>query len=1066
MAGPGEVNISLESKEITHVAKSSLTALDVLGQIAGRLGVRPANIRHLALMAETEEGPSWLNANQVLDSHPFVKANNLYMKIRFVPVNIGEFCADTAIAMYYQAQLHRQFMTAHMELFEQINFDTVVQLATLQFARRAKKELSRSNTSTLRPNLFAEMERIIPLNMTLPQPLLRTYPEAKVREAMQKHFTSYVQMSDNQVCLAYITLVAQERMYGLTTLDAELPTRANDTRMSGHVIIQYQSGVSFRYAGMRETKICSFSDLLALVVRDSMLDMRCTTGQYKIKLQTVLDAVNLGTLLDGYAALDYRGGYQSILQLDSPDKLRTLKSSSRLFPIEVSYGKISKGESEAILRAYGCFDGLYLVKESQSQPGCFALSVCFQGIVEHYLMEKKPDGKYAIKSGMRYPTLNELVAHYQNEADGICTKLKTNVMEYDANFQASFNESSTLTSASATTAKKGLTMGKDSAPPSLLDSIEVSAADIQLGEELGHGEFGTVHVGLWQKKGGSRTKVALKVLKEMAGSADQSDAFLREAITWAQMRHPNVVQLLGVSRQKPMMLVCELVAHGALNSYLKSQTKDTVNIDRLLLFISQIGDGMQYLESIRCVHRDLAARNVLVAAADLVKLSDFGLSRPLEETDYYTAARKGKWPIKWYAPECIYYSKFSSKGDVWSFGITCWETLTYGQKPYKGMTGHQVVQLIQEGGRLPKPTEETPHEIFALMMDCWNADPNERPNFSQLQQRIQIILEDRKAGMSVKSLSMNKSFYMSSQAYYDMQSDTVGDEDEAPALPAKPASSTLKISSPTVIKIDNLAMGAQIGEGVFGAVYIATFSRSPGVPPENVAVKVLKTTPGQSSEALAKEAEVMCALSSPFLVRLIGVCFSRAPMLVTEFITGGPLNAYLQDPSNRRRVQLKDQLLFITQIAAGMRYMESQRYIHRDLAARNVLVASDSLCKVSDFGLSRALGAGSEYYRCEHKGKWPIKWYAPECLYENKFTHQSDVWSFGVVCWEVMAFGDKPWADLKGRDVLKALDKGQRLTAPPKTPQWLAGLMGDCWAQDPAARPSFAKLFEVCSSAK
>ena len=181
--------------------------------------------------------------------------------------------------------------------------------------------------------------------------------------------------------------------------------------------------------------------------------------------------------------------------------------------------------------------------------------------------------------------------------------------------------------------------------------------------------------------------------------------------------------------------------------YLK-KNKATVLIRTQLLFITQIAEAMAYLSgpSVNVIHRDLAARNVLLASEQCAKVSDFGLSRNVEIRDYYRSSRQGKWPIKWYAPECIYYSRFTSQSDVWSFGVASWETLSYGKKPYRGMNGTQVVKLvITDGGRLPPPPG-CPEDVFELMMECWNEEPDQRPQFTDIVQKMKRIRAVADAG--------------------------------------------------------------------------------------------------------------------------------------------------------------------------------------------------------------------------------------------------------------------------------------------------------------------------------
>jgi serine/threonine protein kinase len=149
---------------------------------------------------------------------------------------------------------------------------------------------------------------------------------------------------------------------------------------------------------------------------------------------------------------------------------------------------------------------------------------------------------------------------------------------------------------------------------------------------------------------------------------------------------------------------------------------------------------MQYLESRQFIHRDLAARNILLVNERFAKVSDFGMSRALGiGKEYYKARTASKWPLKWYAPECIYYFKFSTKSDVWSFGVTLWEAVSYGCRPYEGMDGQDILRLFRENRRLPKP-DNCPDEIYELMWGCWQFRPEDRPNFTDIYHHLTSYL--------------------------------------------------------------------------------------------------------------------------------------------------------------------------------------------------------------------------------------------------------------------------------------------------------------------------------------
>ncbi|CAL8276533.1 unnamed protein product [Merluccius merluccius] len=186
---------------------------------------------------------------------------------------------------------------------------------------------------------------------------------------------------------------------------------------------------------------------------------------------------------------------------------------------------------------------------------------------------------------------------------------------------------------------------------------------------------------------------------------------LREANLMQQLDNPYIVRMIGICEVENLMLVMELADLGPLNKYLSVK-----NITEL---VHQVSMGMKYLEGNNFVHRDLAARNVLLVTQHYAKISDFGLSKALtEEENYYKSKGHGKWPVKWYAPECMNYLKFSSKSDVWSFGVLMWEAYSLGQKPYKGMKGNEVMQMIDSGKRMDPPVN-CPPEMYELMKKCW-----------------------------------------------------------------------------------------------------------------------------------------------------------------------------------------------------------------------------------------------------------------------------------------------------------------------------------------------------------
>ncbi|XP_030584866.1 ephrin type-A receptor 2a [Archocentrus centrarchus] len=251
-----------------------------------------------------------------------------------------------------------------------------------------------------------------------------------------------------------------------------------------------------------------------------------------------------------------------------------------------------------------------------------------------------------------------------------------------------------------------------------------------------------------------------------------------------------------------------------------------------------------------------------------------------------------------------------------------------------------------------------------------------------------------------------------------------------------------------------------IGVGEFGEVFRGVM-KNPGRGEVPVAIKTLK--PGYSEKQrqdFLSEATIMGQFSHPNIIRLEGVVtkFKHA-MIVTEYMENGALDTYLKGRDGE--IPPYQLVGMLRGIAAGMKYLCDMNYVHRDLAARNVLVNSNLECKVSDFGLSRILEDDAEGTYTTRGGKIPIRWTAPEAIAYRKFTSASDVWSFGIVMWEVMAFGERPYWDMSNHEVMKAINENFRLPAPMDCPSAIYQLMLQCWLHDRSKRPRFSDIVNI-----
>uniref|UniRef100_A0A8B9CW73 Receptor protein-tyrosine kinase n=1 Tax=Anser brachyrhynchus TaxID=132585 RepID=A0A8B9CW73_9AVES len=257
---------------------------------------------------------------------------------------------------------------------------------------------------------------------------------------------------------------------------------------------------------------------------------------------------------------------------------------------------------------------------------------------------------------------------------------------------------------------------------------------------LGSGAFGTVYKGIWVPEGETvKIPVAIKILNETTGPKANVE-FMDEALIMASMDHPHLVRLLGVCLSPTIQLVTQLMPHGCLLDYVHEH-KDNIGSQLLLNWCVQIAKGMMYLEERRLVHRDLAARNVLVKSPNHVKITDFGLARLLEGDEKEYNADGGKMPIKWMALECIHYRKFTHQSDVWSYGVTIWELMTFGGKPYDGIPTREIPDLLEKGERLPQPPICT-IDVYMVMVKCWMIDADSRPKFKELAAEFSRMARD------------------------------------------------------------------------------------------------------------------------------------------------------------------------------------------------------------------------------------------------------------------------------------------------------------------------------------
>lgn len=348
------------------------------------------------------------------------------------------------------------------------------------------------------------------------------------------------------------------------------------------------------------------------------------------------------------------------------------------------FGKTLRKDAEKMLQSPECQVGSFLIRESEYQHGCYTLSVRKnEDNISHYRIRQLEDSSgFYITRKHCAESLQDLVQHYSQNAGGLPTKL---------------------------------TQACSKDPPCIFGlscNPEITRSSISIKKNIGVGQFGEVWEGNWN----GMAPVAVKVLK--------SGVHLNSEIQiWKKMRHVNLIQLYAIfAQEEPVWVITELMKNGSLLEYLRNGKGKTLELPQLIDIAAQVASGMVYLEGHDFVHRQLAARKVLVGERNSVKVS-LAFTDAEEESDI-------THQIRWTAPEAALYSRFTTKSDVWSFGILLYELVTYGCVPYEEMTNTQVLKAVQQGYRIALPNNL--QSLSSIMMDCWRENPSDRPTFETL----------------------------------------------------------------------------------------------------------------------------------------------------------------------------------------------------------------------------------------------------------------------------------------------------------------------------------------------
>ncbi|XP_078379877.1 fibroblast growth factor receptor 4-like isoform X4 [Oculina patagonica] len=283
-------------------------------------------------------------------------------------------------------------------------------------------------------------------------------------------------------------------------------------------------------------------------------------------------------------------------------------------------------------------------------------------------------------------------------------------------------------------------------------SWEVPRANVVMEKVIGKGAFGQVAQGKASHLRGAEDTmtVAIKMLQDNATETERKDLLSELEVMKKLKPHPHVIKLLGcVTETDPLLVIIEYVPYGDLLGYLRKsrglndtyfkypdvKPQTSLTSQQLIKFSWQVADGMRYLSSRKIIHRDLAARNVLVGERETCKVTDFGMARDVYQENVYEKKTKGRLPVKWTAYEALLFGRYTTKSDVWSFGVVVYEIFTIGGSPYPQTDGRKMADLLNRGYRMPKP-RHVDKALYKIMQDCWQENPDDRPTFEYLRDEL------------------------------------------------------------------------------------------------------------------------------------------------------------------------------------------------------------------------------------------------------------------------------------------------------------------------------------------
>ncbi|KAM8795034.1 tyrosine-protein kinase JAK3 [Eudromia elegans] len=832
---------------------------------------------------------------------------------------------------------------------------------------------------------------------------------------------------------------------------ARLPAAAVVVHVAGG------TGISWSCIGAESCQhFCDFPDIADISIKQGSWEgsgaesrvvtlTRTDNRVLEVEFPALQEALSFVALVDGYYRLTADAQHYFCKEVAPPRLLEDLENGC--------HGPISSEFAVSRLQAAGGRAGLYLLRRSPQDFDSYVLTVCAESRsgtdYKRCLIRRDEDGRFTLAGVLRrFCSLRELLGAYGRcglQAEGARLRLAACCPP-----QAK-ERSNLLVVRSGCPRAPGSPLAPRHGLPHMTFHT-ISPEILVRGESLGQGSFTHIYKGVKRDQKEDeyyQTEVVLKVLD--SSHRNCSESFLEAASVMSQLSHKHLVLLHGVSLGRDSIMVQEYVRHGPLDLYLKKNRGESkVTTGWKLQVAKQLAQALNYLEDKKITHGNVSAKKVLLTregdkasgSHPFIKLSDPGVSVAVLAKEMLAER------IPWLAPECVSDTRsLALPADKWSFGATLWEIFSGGNMPVSLLEPQEKLRFYESGHQLPAPKWP---ELATLIAQCMEYEPRCRPCFRAVIRDLNSLISSDYELLSELSLGdapLRNSFW--------------GYEHVAVR------------QDPALFEERHLKYISLLGKGNFGSVELCRYDPLGDSTGELVAVKKLQQDSAKELRDFEREIQILHSLQHDFIVQYRGVCYSRGRRslrLVMEYLPNGCLRDYLQ--KNQQRLEHRTLLLYAWQICKGMEYLGAQRCVHRDLASRNILVESESHVKIGDFGLAKLLPQDKDYYVVQEPGQSPIFWYAPESLADNVFSRASDIWSFGVLLYELFTYSNKSkspseeFLRMMGTNkapqiicaLLELLKGPRRLPAPAGCPREVYALMQSCWALAPGARPPFAEL--------